>query len=225
MMISPEGYYEEYLKGKNEKQIMTAIRGLKQEMGRLKKTMESPDYGSDAIIKPDESTRFWCTRTYLDRAKQALADVGGTYVPSKTEQKVELFDASIPVISKVIFGIGGFFGGYETRTITVDEKHIHFDVEHSLMLKPSNLPDGLDYPCDKDEFLDGLRELHIGEWRTNYMNPYVLDGTQWELTIEFSDGHKPFKTGGSNAYPYNFNAIQELLGIEPDEEDAEDDDE
>ncbi|EHJ7843733.1 MAG: hypothetical protein KHW81_10185 [[Clostridium] innocuum] len=218
MMISPEGYYEEYLKGKNEKQIMTAIHGLKQEMGRLKNTMESPDYGSEAIIMPSESTRLWCTRLYLDRAKQALADVGGTYVPSKAEQKAELFDASIPAISRVIFGIGGFFGGYETRTITVDEEHIHFDVEHSLILKPSNLPDWLDYPCDKDEFLDGLRELHIGEWRTNYMNPYVLDGTQWELTIELSDGHKPFKTGGSNAYPYNFDALQELLGIEPDED-------
>ncbi len=183
--------------------------------------MESPDYGSEAIIKPDESTRLWCTRMYLDRAKQALVDVGGTYVPSKAEQRVELFDASIPAISKVIFGIGGFFGGYETRTITLDEEHIHFDVEHSLILKPSNLPDGLDYPCDKEEFLVGLRELHISEWRTNYMNPYVLDGTQWELTIEFSDGHKPFKTGGSNAYPYNFNALQELLGIEPDEEDED----
>ena len=225
MMISPEGYYEEYLKGKNEKQIMTAIRGLKQEMGRLKNTMESPDYGSEAIIKPDESTKLWCTRLYLDRAKQALTDIGGICVPSKAEQKVELFDASIPAISKVIFGIGGFFGGYETRTITVDEEHIHFDVEHSLMLKPSNFPDGLDCPCDKDEFLDGLRELHIGEWRTNYMNPDVLDGTQWELTIEFSDGHKSFKTGGSNAYPYNFNALQELLGIKPDEEDDEDADE
>ncbi len=115
---------------------------------------------------PSESTRLWCARMYLERAKQALSDVGGVYAPSKAEQKAELFDASIPAISKVIFSIGGFFGGYETRTITVDEEHIHFDVEHSLILKPSNLPDGLDYPCDKKEFLDGVRELHIGEWRT-----------------------------------------------------------
>ena len=64
----------------------------------MKNTMESPDYGSEAIIKPDESTRLWCTRMYLDRAKQALVDVGGTYVPSKAEQRVELFDASIPAI-------------------------------------------------------------------------------------------------------------------------------
>ncbi len=33
MMISPEGYFEEYLKGKTNEQIMTAILGLKQEIG------------------------------------------------------------------------------------------------------------------------------------------------------------------------------------------------
>ena len=42
MMISPEGYYEEYLKGKTKEQILTVIRGLKQEIGRLKITMEAP---------------------------------------------------------------------------------------------------------------------------------------------------------------------------------------
>lgn len=41
MMISPESYYEEYLKGKTKEQIMTTIRGLKQEMGHLKNSMES----------------------------------------------------------------------------------------------------------------------------------------------------------------------------------------
>lgn len=98
------------------------------------------------------------------------------------------------------------------------EEHLHFDVAHSIILKPSNLPAVLDYPCDKEEFLDGIRNLHIGEWRTSYMNPDVLDGTQWDLTIEFSDGHKPFKTGGSNAFPYNFDALEELLGVDRDEE-------
>lgn len=221
MMISPEGYYEEYLKGKNEKQIMTAIRGLKQEMGRLKNIMESPDYGIEAIIKPSESTRLWCTRLYLDRAKQALVDAGGTYTPSKAEQKTELFDASIPAICRVIFSIGGFFDGYETRTITLGETHLHFDVDHSLIPKPSNFHVPPDYPCSKAEFLDGIRALHIGEWRTSYMNPDILDGTQWELTIEFSDGHKPFKTGGSNAYPYNFDELKELLGVDQEEEEEE----
>ena len=134
------------------------------------------------------STKLWCIRMYLDRAKQALIDAGGVYSPSKSEQKADLFDASIQSIRKVIFSIGGFFGGYETRTIRLDEDHTYFNAEHSLMLKPSNLPNGLDYPCDRGEFLEGLRKLHIGEWRSSYLNPDILDGTQWELTIEFSDG-------------------------------------
>lgn len=32
MMISPEGYYEEHLKGKTAAQIMTAIRSLKKKL-------------------------------------------------------------------------------------------------------------------------------------------------------------------------------------------------
>lgn len=44
MMICPETFYEDKLKGKTATQIMTAIRGLKQEIGRLKNVVEHPDY-------------------------------------------------------------------------------------------------------------------------------------------------------------------------------------
>lgn len=56
MMISQEGYYEEYQKGKTKEQIMTAIRSLKQEIGHLKIVMEHPYYGSEAVMHPSEST-------------------------------------------------------------------------------------------------------------------------------------------------------------------------
>lgn len=121
-----------------------------------------------------------------------------------------------------MFSIGGYFGGYETRTYTLDEEHLHLDVEHSLILKPTNFDIEPDYPCSKEEFLDGLYDLHIGEWRNKYdlrrFGCMVLDGTQWELEIYFSNGHKPVKIYGDNAYPYNFDRFQELLGIERDEE-------
>ena len=74
MMISPEGYYEEYLKGKTKEQIMTAMRGLKQEIGRLKNTMESPDYGQEEIVHPSEDTRLHWTRGYLEKAKETLRE-------------------------------------------------------------------------------------------------------------------------------------------------------
>lgn len=47
MMVSPERYYELHIKGKNAEQIMIVIRGLKQEIGYLKNTMEHPEYGRE----------------------------------------------------------------------------------------------------------------------------------------------------------------------------------
>lgn len=81
MMISPENYYEEYLREKDAKQIMSIIRGLKNEMGRLKNIMEHPNYGTELKVCPSEPVRLSCTREYLERAKQALVEVGGTNTP------------------------------------------------------------------------------------------------------------------------------------------------
>ncbi|MDO4474776.1 MAG: hypothetical protein Q4B75_09015 [Eubacteriales bacterium] len=220
MMISPEGYYEMNLKGKSEKEIRSAIRGLKNEIRHLKNTMEHPEYSSAPLIHPTEDVRIWCTRMYLERAKQALLEMGATYAPSQAELKSQQFQDNIDYIKKIRFEIGGYFGGYEFYTITIDDEHIHYDAEHSLMLKPFNLPDTTDYPMSKAEFLDGLRELYIGEWRPSYNTErfgyMVLDGTQWSLDIEYSNGGKPAHYYGSNSYPYNFDKLKELFGIEDD---------
>lgn len=73
MMISPESYYEEYLNEKTKEEIMTAIRGLKQIMGRLKTKMEDPDYDGEAMM----FERIYWTRKYLELAKEAYHDAGG----------------------------------------------------------------------------------------------------------------------------------------------------
>ncbi|MDD4368749.1 MAG: effector binding domain-containing protein [Oscillospiraceae bacterium] len=73
MMISPESYYEEYLKGKTKEEIMTAIRGLKQEIGHLKNSMENPYDGMKTVIHPSEDTRIYWSREYLDIAKEAYS--------------------------------------------------------------------------------------------------------------------------------------------------------
>lgn len=46
----------------------------------------------------------------------------------------------------------------------------------------------------------------------------VLDGTQWELEFEYSNGHKPVRFDGDNSYPYNFDKFQSLFGIDNVEE-------
>ncbi len=85
-------------------------------------------------------------------------------------------------------------------------------------LKKAELPEAA--PSAKEEFVSGLADLHMGEWEKNYDNPYVMDGTQWQIRIEYEDGRRPVEIGGSNAYPYNFSELMELLGI--DEEENED---
>ena len=221
MMISPEGYYEEHLKGKNKEQILTVIRGLKQEIGRLKNTMESPDYGGKPIMHPSEDTRLHWTREYLERAKQAYAEVGGTYTLSKSEQKAADFDANMESISKITFNIGGYFGGYRNYIVELTDEFKAYtklweDVEPLVLLDDNK------EPFIKDTFIGALKELHIGEWRRHYTTKrfgyMVLDGTQWELEFEYSNGHKPVRFDGDNSYPYNFDKFQKLFGIDDIEE-------
>lgn len=216
MMICPETFYEMNLKGKTAEQIMTTIRGLKQEIGRLKNTVEHPEY--ECTMHPSERVRISCSRDYLERAKQALEEVGSTYVPSAAEKKAMEFDENVPFINKVEFCIGGYFNGYETRTYTIDGDKVHTNIEHSLILKPSNIGDFEIEEMDKDYLLEALKDLHIGEWRRNYntrrFGYMVCDGTQWHLEIYFSNGHKPVKIYGDNAYPYNFDRVLELFEIE-----------
>lgn len=226
MMISPEGFFEMELKGKSAEDIAKKIRGLKNEIGHLKNTIENPDYGTEPIIHPDERTRLWCTRMYLERAIAAYEEAGGTYKPSKAEQRAAAFDVAIPTITKITFSIGGFFGGQETRTITLTEDHLQLYVEHSIIPTPTNFDIELDFPMTKDEFLDTLRDVHMGEWRRYYdasdYGALILDGTQWKVTVEYADGRKAVY-GGSNAYPFSFDRFCELIGHEEHEE-IEDDD-
>ena len=219
MMICPETFYEMRLKGKTPEQIMTVIRGLKREITKLKNIVEHPNYElRSMVIHPTEKVQLSMNYEYLERAKQALAEAGGIYKPSVVEQKALDFNKSIPYINKIEFSIGGYFGGYETKTYTIDDDKIHVDVEHSLILKPSNIGDAEIEEIDKQEFLKAFKDLRIGEWRKKYdtyrFNIAVMDGTQWHLEIYFSNGHRPVKIYGDNAYPYNFDRLLELFEIE-----------
>lgn len=96
MMMSPESYYEYCLKGKSEKEILSEIRKLKRRISRLKRTMEHPNYYKRNVnIDPSEDVRIHWNREYLKKAKEALADVGGTYKPSRAELRAETFDNRI----------------------------------------------------------------------------------------------------------------------------------
>ena len=190
MMISPEVYYEEQLKGKTKEQIISAIRGLKQEIGRLKNIMESPGYGQELIVHPSEDVRLHWTREYLEKAKQAYAEAGGIYTFSKLEEKAADFNLNMDFICKITFGIGGFFGGYRSYIVEISDNLKAYtklwEDEESLILFDNENEE----PFTRGTFLAALVDLHIGEWRRRYTTQRfgytVCDGTQWELEFEYN---------------------------------------
>ena len=216
MMISPETYYEMNLKGKSQEEIMKKIRSLKIKIGQLKRSIENDD---DIVCEvfPGRLTRLKCNRDYLERAIQVYEEAGGEYVRSKAEQKDHDFNEALDSMSKLVFTIGGFFCGHETRTFTVSDGQVLVDVEKTMISM-----DKEEYgPYRKEEFISGIKALHIGEWKRTYNALLVMDGTQWELDIYYNNGRRPTKISGSNAYPYNFDDLKEFLEVEMEDEEDE----
>lgn len=215
-MISPERYYVDFLEGKTQDEILTVIRGLKQAIGRLKNSMENPYKDNETISHPSEDARLQMTREYLEKAKDAYAKAGGVYNFSKSEEKAANFLVNLENLQKIIFIIGGYFGGYRRYTVELTEEMKAYtklcEDEQPLVLLNKK-----EEPFTKSTFLEALRELHIGEWRRYYTTDRfgyeVLDGTQWELEFEYSNGHKSVRFEGDNSYPYNFQSLERLFGI------------
>lgn len=210
MMIGPEAYYEFNLKGKTADQIMTKIRSLRREIARLKRVLEHPDYVCKR--KPSELTQLSCTQQYLERAKQALIDAGGRYIPTRMEEQIAAINDQLVNVSKVSFGFGGYLSGYETKVVTVAENGLHLWTEkyHGYMKSLE-----VECPYDVQYFINSLQKLNLGEWRKWYdperYGIAMLDGTHWELCFSFNDEQPDIKFRGSNAYPYNFGKLQELF--------------
>ena len=212
MMISPETYYKEYLQGKSQSAILQQINLLKQEIGRLKEVMESDENSPEAMIMPSPLTRIKCNREYLEMATLALEETGGQYVSTDEELRDQSFNAKLAAMHRFTLEIGGFFDGYTKYKYTISGDHVLFDADHSFYPKPSNLP--VYEPFTREEFVRGIAAFHIGEWKQRYINPDVLDGTQWSILIEFDGNKKSIQISGSNAYPYNFKELIEFLNID-----------
>ena len=73
MMVSPEWYYEENLKGKTVDELKSRIRSLQRKIRQLQKEVDNPN--SDGwMICPGPEVQLEMHRLYLQRAKEALMD-------------------------------------------------------------------------------------------------------------------------------------------------------
>lgn len=73
MMVSPEWYYEENLKGKTVDELKSQIRSLKRKIRQLQKEIDHPKAERRIICpSPDVQLKMHCL--YLQEVAKALLD-------------------------------------------------------------------------------------------------------------------------------------------------------
>ena len=215
MMISPECYYDLYLRGKTKEEIASEIKKLKRDISDLKKVLEDPLVYETAVIYPAPQTQLWYSLEYLDKAVKAYEDAGGIYVPAKGEQRAAAFNELIPQITKITYETGGFSQGLTIRTIQIHSDCVTVSADRRFSDAPGYEEQ---ISMSKEEFLNQLRKIRIGEWKHHYEQQYICDGTQWRIVIEYIGNHKPAVYEGDNAFPFSFELFRDLAGEYDDAE-------
>lgn len=226
MMICPDAYYEQKLKGKTKEQVFSQIRSLKWQIGNLKNQLEGPDSDERASEAPSEKTQISYLRDYLDRAKMVYAQLGGEYKESKAELAAQEFERRIQEISEATLIIGGFFLPPRLSRPPWESVRSPSKIHSAPRPKPRERLDSPFALCPQRRFFTQLEELHIGEWRPFYSTRrfgyQVMDGIQWELSFTYAGNPRDrVSFHGDNSFPYNFGELLCLMrGTDDDEDEA-----
>ena len=99
MLISPECYYENNLKGKSKEEIMTSIRGLKQKIGSLKNEMENPDALVRVAMSPSEELKsIFIVSSWKKLSKPMLKRVELMFYQGRKKRLISLLETWIPFV-------------------------------------------------------------------------------------------------------------------------------
>lgn len=210
-MISSEEYFQKYLKDKNEKEILKQIQKIKRKINKLKRIIEEKNI-AEAHSFPNIELQISYNRLYLKEGVKALENLGKIYTPSRFELKSFKFNENIKNISSLCFSIGGYFDGYNIYNIDITSAEAKITVSHSFSPLSEDINfDSKTFYINKKNFLKKLKSFYIGEWKRYYCQPEICDGTQWDLTIKFTNEIKVLKYGGDNGFPYNFAEFKKFI--------------
>lgn len=203
-------YVPDFMKLENARkdELLYIIKRTKNFLRRLKREMEDFSYRYKDEVSPSKLTIYHCEKSFLRQAVLKHLTLGGNYEMDRTEKKDYEFTESIHDIVKITHETSGFFTPSEITVVDLNNNGYK-------ILKGER-----DYLCEfitensREDFLLEFEDLHVGEWK-KYYSSNVLDGTQWNLTIEYANGSKR-EFGGSSAYPYNYCELANLLHFDFD---------
>lgn len=108
------------------------------------------------------------------------------------------------------FSLGDFFGGYQSLSIVKTETGAVATYTPPFIVSYTQ-------PVEKQlsteewfKFVHGLYRCYICDWKKRYVDPDILDGTQWELEVTFIN-RKPLKCYGSNMFPPHWSKLLKVI--------------
>lgn len=175
---------------------------------QLKRQLEQPVM-SEVYTHPSPEVQIMCIRQYIEEAGRILSERGVEYKPTQVEQRAIDFNARLSEVVEIHVVRSGFFAGCKNYIITLGENFqtvcYGYGIEFTEVAR-------WNIDVDKSAFISELEKLYIGEWKSHYPSQ-IIDGEQWEVSFKYGDGTSR-KFVGSNAYPYNFYDLIDLLSIE-----------
>jgi len=111
----------------------------------------------------------------------------------------EVSAISAPQPSSIPKHFNAYIGGFMGVSYKVELRE--GILTYTVWQNPSNQKATTITPAETQwhEFRQTLDELKIWQWRGNYPNKNVKDGTQWSIDIIYAD--RVLKTKGDNSYP------------------------
>ena len=104
------------------------------------------------------------------------------------------------IVTSIKFSIGGFFDGYTDVIIIKNDHGALVQVQKSL--EPDDDPGDRQITLAKWQRIVNMLygQMYLHEWKKSFVDPAVLDGTQWSLEIGLT-GKRKRTYSGSNDYP------------------------
>ncbi len=122
--------------------------------------------------------------------------------PIIISRKKNLIEDYRDIVTSIYFSVGGYLDGYTDITIKKNKTGALVNVQYPFNDKEKPDPKQITLLKWRKIVNRLYSDLYIHEWKKNYVDPGVLDGTQWKLTIKLSNGRKRSYYGSNDYSPY-----------------------
>ena len=172
-----------------------------------------PSCGSRNVIKilygePTGEALFMEAQGKIKLGGCLITDIDPEYYCNDCENewnKKEIIDKAYEDIKGIKASVGGYFQGYYEIDIDFVSRKLSWN--HSL--EPENSYSKIIRRTTLDKFIEGLKVVNLLNWKNNYLDCEILDGTQW--TIEIKKDSETREINGDNKFPKEWDIYCNLM--------------